>query len=369
MRIAMLGMRGVPANYGGLETVAEEVGARMVERGHRVTVYCRAHNSPTSDTVHRGMRRVVLPSLNQKHVDTPTHTAASSMHALFHRSDAVHLFGVGNAPWLPLLRLAGRGTVISVDGMDWRRRKWGPRTKALLERSSVFAIRASGACITDSREVARYYAERFGREPHYIAHGVDTAPVTTRAALDVYGLPGRGYLLFVGRVTPEKGVHHLIDAFRPLETSMQLVVVGDGSGDPPYWRSLQERAAVDPRVRLLGPVYGPAVRELFANCFLYVQPSEIEGTALSLVEAMGYGACTLVSNIAENLETVGSAGLSFDIARPVESLRERLSELLDAPERVQRCAAACREYARENYDWERVADEHEALYRKVIGEA
>jgi glycosyltransferase involved in cell wall biosynthesis len=365
LRIAMLGMRGVPANYGGLETVAEEVGARMVERGHRVTAYCRAHNSSTDEKTHRGVRRVVLPSVREKHIDTPSHTAVSAVHALFHRSDVVHLFGVGNAPWLPLLRFAGKGTVISVDGMDWRRRKWGRAARALLERSSLFAIRASGACITDSREVARYYHDRYGREPHYIAHGVDTRAVSGRGALDAYGLQDRGYVLFVGRVTQEKGLHHLIEAFAGVRADMQCVIVGDGSGDPAYWRSLEERAANDPRVRLLGPVYGQPTRELFAHAYVYVQPSEVEGTALSLVEAMGYGNCVLVSDIPENMETVGDAGVSFDITRPVESLGERLCELIATPAMVEERRAASLEHARREYDWEHVADAHEALYYAV----
>jgi glycosyltransferase involved in cell wall biosynthesis len=366
LRIAMLGMRGVPANYGGLETVAEEVAARMVARGHRVTAYCRAHNSPTREKLHRGVQRVVLPSVREKHADTPSHTALSAAHALFHRSDIVHVFGVGNAPWLPLLRLAGKGTVISVDGMDWRRRKWGRVARGFLERSSLFAIRASGACITDSREVARWYHERFEREPHYIAHGVDTSDVPGRAALEAYGLEPRGYVLFVGRITPEKGVHHLLDAYAGVRTDMPCVIVGDGSGDPAYWRSLQDRAQRDERVRLLGPVYGEATRELFANAYVYVQPSEIEGTALSLVEAMGYGNCVLVSNIAENLETVGGAGLSFDAANPEESLRARLCELIVSPGLVEERRAASRAFALREYSWEHVADAHEALYYGVM---
>ncbi len=362
LRIAMLGIRGVPANYGGLETVAEEVGARMVDRGHSVRVYCRAHNSTTDAKTHRGLRRITLPSLHEKHLDTPTHTAISSMHALVHRSDVVHLFGVGNAAWLPLLRLAGRGTVISVDGMDWRRRKWSRPVRTLLERSSRLAIRASSACITDSREVARHYLERFGREPHYIAHGVDTRPVVTRQALDQYGLDDRGYVLFVGRVTPEKGVHHLIDAFARVDGQMQIVVVGDASGDPGYERLLQASARRDPRVRLLGPVYGAAVRELFAHAYVYVQPSEIEGTALSLVEAMGYGNCVLVSDIPENLETIGGAGLAFDIGRPVSSLAERLGELIASPEMVVCYREKAQAYATANFSWDHVADAHEQLY-------
>ena len=367
LRIAMLGMRGVPAKYGGNEAVAEEVGARMAERGHRVTAYCRSHNSSTDATNYRGMRRVVLPSVNQKFADTPTHTAASAAHLMFHRADVVHLFGVGNAPWLPVLRFAGKGTVISVDGMDWRRRKWGRVPKFMLERCSGLALRLSGACVTDSREVARYYVERHGDEPYYIAHGTDTTPVTTRAALDAHGLNDRGYVLFVGRVTPEKGVHHLIDAFAGIESSMQLVIVGDGSGGPAYWRTLEQRAARDVRVRLLGPVYGEATRELMAHAFAYVQPSEIEGTALSLVDALGAGNAVIVSNIPENLETVGDAGLSFDIARPVESLHKRIVELMRSPGRVQERRHAARAFAVEHYDWERVADQHEALYRRVVG--
>lgn len=366
LRIAMLGMRGVPAKYGGLETVAEEVGARMAERGHTVRVYCRAHNSTSPERQHRGMRRVVLPSVREKHVDTPTHTAVSTIHALLHRSDVVHVFGVGNALWLPLLRLAGKGTVISVDGMDWRRRKWGRVAKTFLERSSLFAIRASGACITDSREVARYYRDKFGREPHYIAHGVDTSVVSGRGALETYGLDERGYILYVGRVTPEKGLHHLIDAFAGVGTDIQCVIVGDGSGDPAYWRSLETRAAADPRVRLLGPVYGEPVRALFAHAYVYVQPSEIEGTALSLVEAMGYGNAVVVSDIPENLETVGDAGLSFEFARPVASLRERLCELISSPALVEERRVASLAHARREYSWEHVADAHEALYRSVI---
>jgi glycosyltransferase involved in cell wall biosynthesis len=253
--------------------------------------------------------------------------------------------------------------------MDWRRRKWGRVAKFLLERSSRFAIRASGACITDSREVARHYRETHGREPHYIAHGVDTREVHGRGALDTYGLRDRGYVLFVGRITPEKGLHHLIDAFAGVSANMQCVIVGDGSGDPGYWRTLEERAARDARVRLLGPVYGEAVRELFAHAYVYVQPSEIEGTALSLVEAMGFGNCVVVSNIAENLETVGDAGLSFDIARPVESLRERLCELIAAPAVVEERRAASLAYAKHEYSWEHVADAHEALYYQAAGVA
>jgi len=366
LRIAMLGMRGVPANYGGLEKVAEEIGARLVERGHHVTAYCRSNHAATHEPSYRGITRVELPSFRQKHLDTPTHTTAATLHALTRASDILHVFGVGNAAWLPPLNIAGRATVISVDGMDWRRRKWGFIARTLLERSSQLALRASGACITDSREVARWYLARYGREPHYIAHGVDIRECAGRAALQAYGLEERGYVLFVGRVTPEKGVHHLIEAFRDLTTDKALVIVGDGSSDVEYWKSLHLRAAGHRNVRLLGPVYGEAVRELFANAYLYVQPSEVEGTALSLVEAMGAGNCVLVSDIPENVETVGDAGVTFDITQPVESLRERLAEMLAAPSIVAQHRRRSLAYAREHFSWQRVTDAHEELYYAAL---
>ncbi len=365
LRIAMLGTRGVPANYGGLETVAEEVGARLAERGHRVTIYCRAHNSATDARTYRRMRRIVLPSLHQKYLDTPSHTVVAVPHALAHRSDVVHVFGVGNATWLPLLSRAARATVISVDGMDWRRRKWPPVAKFALERSSVLAARWSDACVTDSLEVARYYQREHRRDVHYIAHGVDTRTIDGVDALRAHGLCDRGYVLFVGRLTPEKGVHHLIDAFVSLDTDRQLVIAGEAS-EVSYGRSLHARAAGDPRVHLLGPMYGDPVRQLFAHAYLYVQPSEMEGTSLSLVEAMGYGNCVVVSDIAENLETVGDAGLPFDAIHPVASLRAVLADLIASPARVEHHRVAARRFALARYSWDRVTDDHERLYRDVL---
>jgi glycosyltransferase involved in cell wall biosynthesis len=173
-------------------------------------------------------------------------------------------------------------------------------------------------------------------------------------------------VLFVGRVTPEKGVHHLIEAFRDLVTDKALVIIGDGSSDAEYWRSLHLRAAGHRNVRLLGPVYGEAVRELFANAYVYVQPSEVEGTALSLVEAMGTGNCVLVSDIPENVETVGDAGLAFEIERPVESLRDRLAELRADPALVARLRRRALAYAREHFSWDRVTDAHEDLYYRAL---
>ncbi len=366
MRISIIGTHGIPARRGGNATCAEQIGNRLSGRGHEVTVYCRGRNGAASEGTYRGVRRVFLPSSGGMHLDTLSHTLLSAVHARFHRPDILHCFGVGNAALMPLLNWAGKRTVISVDGMDWRRDKWGGIAKLYLRRCAGLAVRLADACVSDSQVVAGWYRQRFGKEPLYISYGINTVKPSTSGALREHGLKKQQYILFVGRLVPEKGVHLLIEAFTGLQTNLQLAIVGDGSGMPHYLRRLQ--AACDGRVRLLGPIYGEATRELYNRAYVYVQPSLVEGTSLSLVEAMGYGNCVLVSDIPENLETVGDAGLSFDLRGGAEALRERLAHLIERPAVVRKYRRRALRYARERYSWERVTDAYEQLYIRLLNE-
>jgi len=225
-------------------------------------------------------------------------------------------------------------------------------------------VRLGDGCVTDSLEVACFYREQFGREPLCIPNGATTVDPPDEGALREYGLGKEGYVLFVGRLVPEKGVHHLIEAFTGIETGLQLVIVGDGSGAPDYLREL--RSARDPRVRFLGPIYDEALSGLFGNAYAYVQPSLVEGTSLALAEAMAYGNCVLVSDIPENLEAVGDAGLSFESRRGPEALKERLADLIGKPEVVRRYRGRALRFARERYTWERVTDAYEQLYVRLL---
>jgi glycosyltransferase involved in cell wall biosynthesis len=364
MTISILGTRGIPARYGGNEVCAEQVATRLSARGYDVTVYCRGTNGAASHENGDGVKLVFLPSTGGKHLDTLSHSFLSALRAIPRRPDVLHCFGVGNAPLLPLLNRVGKRTVISVDGMDWRRDKWGRLAKLYLRHCAGLAVGLADACVTDSRSVARFYAEQFGKEPLYIPNGADTVPPSTSGALREYGLEKDRYVLFVGRLVPEKGVHNLIEAFAGLETDLQLAVAGDGSSEPDYFRRLQ--ATSDERVRLLGPVYGEAIRELYSNAYAYVQPSQVEGTSLSVIEAMAHGNCVLVSDIPENLEAVGGAGLSFDSRGGPAALRQALAYLAERPEVVEGCRQRARRFAREHYAWESVIDQYEQLYLSLL---
>lgn len=364
MKIAMLGGRGVPARYSGSETCIEEVGARLVERGHEVIVYCRRHNSQTNAKSFKGMKRVVLPSVNTKSLDTLSHDLVSLVHNLVsERADVLHFHGMGNSLFLPWLKLMPGKTVITVDGPDWERPKWGWLARKVLKFSARLGVSMADAIIIDSLVSQRYYRERFGKETTYIPYGADVIETRSSDALVDYGLEERGYLLFVGRLVPDKGVHFLIEAFEGLKTDLELVIVGDSPLFPEYVQRL--KSTQDPRIKFLGYVFGEPYRQLCAHAFAYVQPSLVEGTSPALLAAMGAGNCVIVNSIPENLETIGDAGLSFARNDP-RDLRRVLQTLLDRPDVVERYRIKARQRVKEVYNWDRITLNHEIVYREVL---
>jgi glycosyltransferase involved in cell wall biosynthesis len=364
MRIAMMGSRGVPARYGGSETAIEEIGRRLVERGHQVVVYCRRHNSSSSCRWHLGMERVVLPSAHTKNLDTPGHTLLSIMHALaFRKADILHFHGVGNALFLPALRPMSPSTVVTVDGPDWERPKWGRLARWSLRFSARLAVALADALIIDNRPSQRYFAEHFGTEGHYIPYGAYLADEPATDALEPLGLRDRGYVLFVGRLIPDKGVHLLVEAFEGVRTDLQLAIVGDNPYFPDYIRRL--KTTHDPRIRFLGYQFGAPYRQLCSHAYLYVHPLLVDGTSPALLQAMGFGNCILTSDLPEALDVVGDAGFSFH-ANDVNHLRLALQELVDRPDMVEEGRRRARERVGRLYDWDRVTDQHEELYRSVL---
>lgn len=364
MRIAMLGGRGVPARYSGSETCVEEVGARLVERGHEVVVYCRGHNSQTDAKTYKGMQRVVLPSLNSKHLDTPSHTLLSLLHNFVSRpADVLHFHGVGNSLFLPWLKAMPCKTVVTVDGPDWERPKWGQMARQVLKTSARLAVGMADAVITDSLVSQRYYQDHFHKRTAYIPYGADLTEVTASNALAEYGLDPRGYILFVGRLVPDKGVHLLVEAFEGLQTDLELVIVGDSPLFPDYVRRL--KSTQDPRVKFLGYVFGEPYRQLCAHAFIYVQPSLVEGTSPALLAAMGAGNCVVVNGIPENLETIGDAGVAFARNDPLDLCRV-LQMLLDRPDTVECYRAKARQRVIPVYNWDTIALKHEVVYQSVL---
>ena len=364
MRVSVLGTRGVPANYSGLETAVERIGARLTGKGHEVVVYCRQHNVTIVENTYKGIRLVKLPSINNKYLDTLSHTFLSVLHVFAHRPDLIHLYGVGNSVFLIPLRLLRRPLVISVDALDWQRKKWNRFAAFCLRSSAGVAVRFSDNYIVDSQEVAKYYQERYDKQPIYIAYGADRPELTKdEGSVEEFGLePGR-YILFVGRLVPEKGVHHLIKAFEMVDGDLHLAIVGDDRHNKAYVESL--KATKDPRIRFLGFVYGDGYQRLCQNAYLYVQPSDVEGTSPALLGAMGFGNCVVVSDIPENMETVGSAGFSFERGNPT-SLKKQLEKLIGQPQVVREYGRRAKERVDTVYSWDKIAEDTEKLYLSML---
>ncbi len=364
MDIAMLGSRGVPASYSGVETCVEELGRRLVERGHRVTVYCRSHHITYPHATYRGMTLVKLPTIANKYLDTIVHTTLSALHLSARHADVALFFIAGNSPvcWLP--RLTGKRVAINVDGLDWRREKWPPLAKRYIQLAERLAPVAANVVITDALEVQRYYRQAYGVDTVYIPYGADAPLQPPGETLRRYGLTPRGYLLFVGRLVPENCVHHLIDAVAALPTDLKCVIVGDSVYAKDYKAELRRRAG--PNVVFTGYLFGDGYRELASNAYAVVATHSAGGTHPAILEAMAFGNCVVVNDTPENLETVGPGGLSYPGAGGGAALRARLAELLADPGRVEADRARARRWVEQTYSWDRVTDAYEALFRTLV---
>ncbi len=364
MRIALLGTRGIPANYGGFETFAEQLATRLAERGHEVTVYCRTNNVSYPADWYQGVRLVKLPTIPHKYFDTIAHTFLSTVHLLFRRADVALYCNGANTIFTALPRLAGIPAVINVDGLERHRKKWN----ALARRWYAFSERLTTLCptavVTDAQAIADYYRERYGQPSSFIPYGAATGPVTTRETLDRLGLEPEGYFLYVSRMEPENNALLVVRAFERTTASKKLVLVGDAPYAPEYIRRV--RATRDPRIVFTGYVYGSGYHELQAHSFAYIHATEVGGTHPALVEAMGRGRCVLYLNNAENREVAGEAGIGFenDEAALAAAL-ERVGAMGEG-ERLEWGRRAL-ERALERYDWERVTDRYEELLGRCVG--
>lgn len=367
MKIALLGTRGVPASYSGFETCVEQLGQRLAQRGHSVTVYCRSHHITYEGNSYKGMHLVKLPTIQNKYLDTIVHSFLSSLHALTQRFDVALYFIAGNSPvtWIP--RLAGTKTILNVDGLDWRRKKWPLLAKKYIQFAEYLATLLPNVCLTDSMHVQRYYKEHFHREPAYIPYGSDVESLSSEDILKQYGLEPGKYILFVGRLVPENCAHHLVAAFRDIDTELKCVIVGDAPYAEVYKAGLRELAGDDKRIVFTGYVFGRGYQELGSHAYIFVESSGVGGTHPALLEAMAFGNCVIVHNTPENLETIGEAGLAYDGEVGAPDLRRVLEELLEAPETVTAYRLKGRQRAQTVYSWESVTDAYEQLFHRVCG--
>jgi glycosyltransferase involved in cell wall biosynthesis len=364
VKIALLGTRGIPANYGGFETCAEELGARLVQRGHDVTVYCRSHHVHYREPVYRGIRLVRLPTIPNKYLDTITHATISTLHALTQGYDVVLMFIAGNSPISFVPRLAGQRVALNVDGLDWKRRKWPPLAKKYIQFAEWLATKLPNAVITDARHVQSYYRNHYHTETTFIAYGADVAPLPAGDYLSRYDLEPRKYVLFVGRLVPENCVHHLVNAFGQLETDMRCVIVGDAPYADTYIQALKARAGAN--VVFTGYLYGDGYRELSSHAYAFVESSEVGGTHPALLEAMAFGNVVIVNDTRENVETIGEAGLSYDGREGSAALTRVLQTVIDQPALAEEYRCRAQERVAQHFTWDAVTDQYEDLFRRML---
>ena len=363
-RIAFLGCRGVPARYSGFETLVEELGARLAERGHAVTVYNRAHLYPDRPKEVRGMKVAYLPSLRTKSTETITHTLLAVIHAAVRKFDVVYLCGVGNSILAGILKLAGSRVIVNVDGDDFRRQKWHPLARAWLKWSERWATKLSDVVIADNHTVVERYRRNYGFEATYLSYGTPEKPKEVgKGALEMFGLKAGEYVLYVGRLTPENLVDLLVRAYGEVKADWPCVVVGPAGYEVDYGIKLHRLAG--PRVKLVGPMYGKGYEELSANCGIFVLPGVVEATRLVLLDQMGFGSAIVYQDCPATREVIGEAGLAFGGVDPEKDLAEKLNGLIGNSGERERLRKAARERAEKIYSWEKVTDAYEEILKEL----
>jgi len=362
MKIAIMGIRGIPANYGGFETFIEEMAPRLAALGHEVTVYGRSHMIDYDGALYKGVRLKILPTISHKYLDTVIHTLVCTLYSFFIRYDVVFICNSAIALFAMLPRLMGKPTVLNVDGLEWKRQKWNWAGKTFYRISEFLATFMPTAIVSDARDVQNYYLSRFNKASTFIPYGAPETAVESREILHRFGLQPDRYVLYVSRMEPENNAHRLVQAFERTRTDLRLVMVGDAPYSTEYIRRL--RATTDPRIVFTGYVFGQGYRELQSHAYLYVQATEVGGTHPALLEGMGYGNCVLANDVPEHHEVLQDAGLYFH-TRDDQNLVDQLQYLLDHPEVVQHYRRRVKEHVHRHYSWDKVTRDYEALFYRV----
>jgi glycosyltransferase involved in cell wall biosynthesis len=362
MRIAILGTRGIPANYGGFETFAEQLGTRLAARDNEVTVYGRKHYSTTSSSFYNGVKLVTLPAIRHKYLETITHTFLSTLHAAPRRYDVVLICNAANSIFAFMPRLFGTPTLVNVDGLERKRKKWNWAGRTYYRISEWLSTFVPTAIVTDAQVIRDYYATTYGKESAMIAYGAEVARRAAPEKLARFGLKPNQYVLYVSRLEPENNAHLVIEGYRHVKTNLPLALVGGAPYAQDYIAKLKSTS--DTRVKFLGFVFGEDYRVLQQNAYCYVHATEVGGTHPALIEAMGAGNCTLALGTPENREVIGDAGIAYNSA---EELAVELQRVMDEPLRIGEYRRRAMARVTQYYNWEHITDQYEMLLAELAG--
>lgn len=374
MRICMLGHKAIPSTRGGIETVLTHLCPLLVQRGHEVICYNRssdrieeAFRGEVADRTYRGVRLRTAPTLRLRGISAMLASFTAAIACAFSRCDVVHFHAEGPCAAILIPKLMGKKCVATVHGLDWQREKWG---KGFASRYIRFGermlARHADAVIVLSESAAAYFRETYHRDTVVIPNGI-SRPEKRPARIigERFGLAADSYICMVSRLTEEKGVHYLIEAYRQLHTDKKLVICGDTSDTDDYVARLREMAAGNPQILFTGFISGDTLAEVYSNAYAVCLPSNMEGMSLSLLEALSYGNAVVCSDIPENLHVCGEHALTFRKG-DAGDLRDKLQYLLDHPEAVQEYRAHAAQAVLSRFSWERTADATLALYRQTL---
>lgn len=366
----MLGHKRIPSREGGIEIVVDELATRMAKNGHQVTCYNRGGHHVSgkefdgqSVNEHKGVKLKTVPTIEKKGLAAVSSSFFASVCCALGRYDVVHIHAEGPAAFCWIPRLFGKRVVVTVHGLDWQREKWkGGFGSKFIHLGEKMAVKHANEIIVLSKGVQDYFQKTYGRDTKFIPNGVNR-PETIAADLikEKFGLEKDSYILYLGRIVPEKGEHYLIEAFQKVKTDKKLVITGGASDADEYMDKLKNLAAGDDRIIFTGFVLGKMLSELYSNAYVYVLPSDLEGMPLSLLEAMSYGNCCLTSDIAECVEVVEDKAMCFRKS-DVEDLKAKLQELCEDKPKVEKYKKEAADFICQKYDWDDVVAKTMKLY-------
>ena len=372
-RIAMIGHKFIPSRNGGVEVVVTNLAPQLVKIGYDVTCYNRtnedfkkARKSGPLPREYQGVRLIWTPTVNRRGLAAMSASMIATIRAAFGPYDVVHFHTEGPCVLCGLPRLMGKKVIVTIHGLDHMRQKWGKLASAYIMRGEKAAVRHAHRIIVLSKGVQDYFMEKYHRETVLIPNGID--PAEKKPAREItgqFGLKAQEYILFLGRLVPEKGIHYLIQAYQSLHTDKKLVIVGGTSDTDAYVQQLYDMAKGNPDIIFTGFQQGTVAEELYSNAYLYVLPSDLEGMPLTLLEAMNYGCCCVTSDIGECVDVMDGAGFSFPHGN-VEALRETLQDLCDHPEKADVYRVKAKKVVSAKYTWHDITAKTHALYTEAL---
>jgi glycosyltransferase involved in cell wall biosynthesis len=364
LKIAFLVVKH-PERGGGIEKYTLELGHRLASRGHAITVYSMRHYGRRSPIV-QGMQICYVPCIEHPFFEKLSASASAVIKILRNQYDydVIHCHSVGSAAFAPILRLYNYKCLLQMHGIEWKRGRWGFIGKQFLRFLEAISIRSCNCFTAVSKTQCNFFMKNHKISMRYIPTGASIQARYEAKAILTLHLKPRRYILFASRLVPEKGAHYLIKAFRRIESDYHLVIAGDVNGSSAYKQYLYSLAKGDPRIIFPGFVEGQLLRELFSNAAVYVQPSEIEGLSISLLEAMSYGVCCLVSDIPENKEAIGDAGLTFK-SGDISDLQYKISRIITSPNFDVSSGNKAISRVMQEYNWDDIASKFENLYYQL----